>query len=78
MTSDTTRRRAQEVVDDDAPASRLWTGMMGFASIMLVLMGGFHILGGFIAVLEDRVYDADAAELLLLDPRPVPLAVMAR
>lgn len=65
MASDTTRSDPHEAYDD-APASRLWTGMMGFASIMLVLIGGFHVLGGFIAVLEDRVYEADAAELLLL------------
>ena len=64
MTSDTTRSDPQEAFD--APVSRLWTGMLGFASIMLVLIGGFHVLGGFIAVLEDRVYEADAAELLLL------------
>ncbi|HSF36392.1 MAG TPA: hypothetical protein VLA70_09775 [Nocardioides sp.] len=63
MTSDTTRSNRQDAYDE--PASRLWTGMMGFASIMLVLIGGFHVLGGFIALLENRVYDADASELLL-------------
>ena len=63
MTSNTTRSDPEEAYD--APASRLWTGMMGFASIMLVLIGGFHVLGGFIALLENRVYDADASELLL-------------
>jgi hypothetical protein len=64
MASDTTRSDPQEAYDDE-PASRLWTGMMGFASIMLVLIGGFHVLGGFIALLENRVYDPDASELLL-------------
>ena len=63
MTSDTTRSNPQDAFDE--PASRLWTGMMGFASIMLVLIGGFHVLGGFIALLENRVYDADATDLLL-------------
>ena len=63
MTSNTTRSDPEEAYD--APASRLWTGMMGFASIMLVLIGGFHVLGGFIALLENRVYDADATDLLL-------------
>jgi hypothetical protein len=63
MTSDTTR--SQRLEADDAPASPLWTGMLGFASIMLLLLGGFHVLGGFIALLENRVYDVDASELLL-------------
>jgi len=63
MTSDTTRSHRHEA--DDAPSSPLWTGMLGFASIMLLLLGGFHVLGGFIALLENRVYDVDASELLL-------------
>ena len=63
MASDTTRSNPQDSYDE--PVSRLWTGMMGFASIMLVLIGGFHVLGGFIALLENRVYDVDASELLL-------------
>lgn len=65
MTDDTIRTHARDELD--APPSRLWAGMLGFASIMLVLIGGFHVLGGFIALLEDRVYDADAADLLLLN-----------
>ncbi len=63
MTSDTTRSHRVEA--DDAPGSPLWTGMLGFGSIMLLLLGGFHVLGGFIALLENRVYDVDASELLL-------------
>ncbi|MCY4727421.1 hypothetical protein NYO98_14125 [Nocardioides sp. STR2] len=63
MTSDTTRPQRQE--PDERPASPLWTGMLGFASIMLLLLGGFHALGGFIALLENRVYDVNASDLLL-------------
>jgi hypothetical protein len=63
MSSDITRSHRLEA--DDAPASPLWTGMLGFASIMLLLLGGFHALGGFIALLENRVYDVNASELLL-------------
>ncbi|WP_416952903.1 hypothetical protein ACNKF0_13625 [Nocardioides sp. T5] len=63
MASDTTRSNPQDSYDE--PVSRLWTGMMGFASIMLVLIGGFHVLGGFIALLENRVYDVNSSELLL-------------
>ena|SRR5690349_7427425 len=63
MTSDTTRPHRQEA--DDEPGSPLWTGMLGFASIMLLLLGGFHALGGLIALLENRVYEVDASDLLL-------------
>ena len=63
MSSDITRTHRVDV--DDVRGSPLWTGMLGFASIMLLLLGGFHVLGGFIALLENRVYDVDASELLL-------------
>ena len=63
MTSDTTR--SHRLPAEDPPSSPLWTGMLGFASIMLLLIGGFHALGGFIALLENRVYDVNASELLL-------------
>ena len=63
MTSDATRSHRLET--DDAPGSPLWTGMFGFASVMLVMIGGFHVLGGFIALLENRVYDVDATDLVL-------------
>jgi hypothetical protein len=59
MTYDTTRQAV------DAPESHLWTGMMGFGSFMLLLIGGFHVLGGFIAVLEDRYYEVSSSQLLI-------------
>ena len=65
MTSNTTRPDRDD--EDYASGSPLWTGMLGFASIMLLLLGGFHALGGFIALLEDRVYEVDASELLLFN-----------
>ncbi len=61
MTYDTTRQAV------DAPESHLWTGMMGFGSFMLLLIGGFHVLGGFIAVLEDRYYEVSSSQLLIAD-----------
>ena len=57
MTSDTTRSHRQEA--DDAPGSPLWTGILGFAYIMLLMLGGVHV--GAIASL----FDVDASELLL-------------
>jgi hypothetical protein len=44
-----------------------WGGMIAFAALMLTLMGGFHVIGGFIALLEDNVYYQGGAEELF-DP----------
>ena len=41
-----------------------WGGMIAFAALMLTLMGGFHVIGGFIALLEDNVYYQGGAEEL--------------
>jgi hypothetical protein len=40
--------------DDEQP--RLWGGVIAFAAFMLTLLGGFHVIGGFIALLEQNVY----------------------
>jgi hypothetical protein len=33
-----------------------WTGWLGFASAVLYLLGFFHIIAGFAALLNDKVY----------------------
>lgn len=53
MTEHTTSTAGQ--LEDEEPR-RLWGGMIAFAALMLTLMGGFHVIGGFIALLEDNVY----------------------
>lgn len=48
-----------------APPRRLWRGMIAFGSFMLLLVGGFHVLGGFVALLEDNDYAVASEDLLL-------------
>ena len=33
-----------------------WTGWVGFASIMLALIGIFHVIAGFVALFKDDLY----------------------
>jgi hypothetical protein len=49
----------------DAPPRRLWRGMIAFASFVLLLVGGFHVIGGFVALLEDDGYAVASDDLLI-------------
>ena len=40
------------LIAEDEPDPRFWRGMIAFAALLLTLEGGFHVLGGFIALLE--------------------------
>ena len=51
------------VDDDDDEGS--WRGMIAFASILLVLVGAFHALGGLIAILEPTQYLVTEDNLIL-------------
>lgn len=35
-----------------------WVGWIGFASLMLMLAGVFHIIAGFVALFQEDVYVA--------------------
>ncbi len=52
-----------QVDDDDNEGS--WGGMIAFASILLVLVGAFHALGGLIALLEPTQYMVTDDNLIL-------------
>ena len=49
--------------DQDEP--RLWHGLIAFAAFMLLLVGAFHVIGGFVALLEDDVYAVPSDDLLI-------------
>lgn len=49
----------------DQPGSRLWNGMIGFGSFMLLLLGGFHVIGGFVALLDEDQYQVPSADLMI-------------
>jgi hypothetical protein len=44
-----------------------WAGWIGFASIMLYLAGFFHIVAGFAALINDKVYVATKDALWVLN-----------
>jgi hypothetical protein len=52
--------------EDQAPArDGLWSGVIGFASIMLLLLGGFHGLGGIVALLTETHYEVPSSQLVV-------------
>lgn len=63
MTRDTAEPDALE--SSEVPRARLWSGIIAFASMMLLLEGGFHVIGGFVALLEDNQYEVGSSELLI-------------
>jgi len=50
---------------EDEEQPRLWGGLIAFAAFMLTLLGGFHVFGGFIALLEQNVYYEGGAEEMI-------------
>ena len=60
MTNSAPSTHSQDDLDEEP---RVWNGMIGFATIMLLLLGGFHICGGFVALFEDEVYAVPSEDL---------------
>lgn len=58
-----TRSTSQQQDEDHEP--RFWNGMIAFAAFMLLLVGGFHFLGGLVALLEDDQYLVGESDLLV-------------
>src|SRR4029079_19151898 len=46
---------------------RGWVGWIGFASIMLMLAGFFHILAGIVALFKDDVFVTAHSNVWILD-----------
>jgi hypothetical protein len=44
---------------------RLWYGLIAFATIMLLLEGAFHIVGGFVALFEENSYVVGKRDLMI-------------
>jgi hypothetical protein len=44
-----------------------WTGWIGFASVMLYLAGFFHIIAGFTALFNDKLYVLTPTTLWTMD-----------
>jgi hypothetical protein len=56
---------AQNDYDETEGSPRFWHGMIAFATCMLVLLGAFHIIGGFVALFEEDVYAVPARDLVV-------------
>ena len=50
---------------DEHGEPRFWNGMIAFAAFILVLLGGFHVLAGLVALLEDDQYLVGESDLLV-------------
>jgi hypothetical protein len=53
------------IQEDEDHEPRFWSGMIAFAAFMLLLLGGFHFLGGLVAMLEDDQYLVGESDLLV-------------
>jgi hypothetical protein len=42
-----------------------WTGYIGFAALMLILIGCFHCVAGFVGIFKDSVYAVPSKQLLV-------------
>lgn len=62
-TSPTPPKTTRGPEEDEDP--RFWSGMIAFAAFMFLLVGGFHFLGGFVALLEDDQYLVGESDLLV-------------
>ncbi len=51
--------------DDDDEAHGGWHGLITFAVCVLVLVGVFHVIGGFVALFEDDVYAVGSSDLVV-------------
>ena len=51
--------------DDDDEGHRGWHGLITFAVCVLVLVGVFHVIGGFVALFEDDVYAVGSSDLVV-------------
>lgn len=62
MAHDTTRSVDQQM---EAPPPRGWSGLVSFAAFMLMLVGGFHVIGGFVALFEEDHYQVGSSDLMI-------------
>lgn len=63
MARDSTAADAQQQDTESEP--RLWHGLIAFATIMLLLAGAFHLIGGFVALFEDDQYLVGERDLMV-------------
>ena len=63
MARHSTAADAQQQDTESEP--RLWHGLIAFASIMLLLVGAFELIGGVVALFEDDQYLVGERDLMV-------------
>jgi hypothetical protein len=51
--------------EDSDREPRGWYGMIAFATFVLLLLGVFHVIGGFVSLFEDEVYSVPSDGLVV-------------
>ncbi|MBB5958503.1 hypothetical protein FHS29_005111 [Saccharothrix tamanrassetensis] len=59
--------RTAHVWEDEQPRPSAWTGWIGFAAIMMMVIGSFNVIEGMVALFEDEYYVAGPDNVLVLD-----------
>ncbi len=60
-----TYSKAPDAQQDEEQEPRFWNGIIAFAAFMLVMQGGFHLVGGFVALFEDDQYLVGEQDLVV-------------
>jgi hypothetical protein len=56
---------AEEPYDSGRTESSAWVGMIVFAGVMLILIGSFQVIEGFVAIVKDEYYHVTRDGLVL-------------
>ncbi|MEU5692402.1 hypothetical protein [Actinosynnema sp. NPDC020468] len=59
--------RTTEIWVDDRRRPSAWTGWIGFAGIMMMIIGSFNVIEGVVALVDDEFYVVGPDNILLFD-----------
>jgi hypothetical protein len=63
--TDTGQALSRPRTPDYTPRSGVWTGWVMFAGTMMIMVGAFHALAGFVALFEDDYFVTTSSGLLI-------------
>jgi hypothetical protein len=64
-TQQTASHAAEEPYESERTGSTAWVGMIVFAAVMLILVGTFQAIEGFVAIVKDEYYHVTRDGLVL-------------
>ncbi|WP_433271088.1 DUF7144 family membrane protein [Actinosynnema sp. CS-041913] len=59
--------RTAHAWEDERPRSSAWTGWIGFAAIMMIVIGSFNVIEGMVALFDNEYYVVGPDNVLVLD-----------